>query len=294
MKKRKTKRNSTKRNGTKVIIFVLVLALILFLAARCLNKEEMPEGMLAVHFIDVGQGDCELIVTPDGQTMLIDAGIPESGEDIVSYISALGITEIDIFVATHYHEDHIGGSPQVFDAFEILSVLILECEVKTVCAKNLLKDIEEEKSEIVYAERGYEFELGEADFLTLSPEKITDGGGNDDSIVLRMQYGEARYIFTGDAEEKAEKEILSHYSKSELSSDLLKAGHHGSRTSTSDEFLAAVSPNIAIISCGEGNKYGHPHIETVEKLSMSVSYIYRTDVIGSIIILTDGEKIYKK
>lgn len=283
-----------KRNIIKAIVFVLVLALILFLIARCLGKEDMPEDMLAVHFIDVGQGDCELIVTPDGQTMLIDAGIPESGDDIVGYISALGIEEIDIFVATHYHEDHIGGSPQVFDAFEILSVLILDCEVKTVCAKNLLKDIEEEKSEITYARRGYEFELGEADFLTLSPEKITDGGGNDDSIVLRMEYGEARYIFTGDAEEKTEKEILSHYSKSELSADLLKVGHHGSRTSTSDKFLEALSPSIAVISCGEGNKYGHPHIETVEKLGMSVSFIYRTDVIGSIVILTDGEKIYKK
>ena len=283
-----------KRTIIKAIVFVLVLAVILFLIARCLSKENIPEGMLSVHFIDVGQGDCELIVTPDGQTMLIDAGIPESGDDIVSYISALGIKEIDIFVATHYHEDHIGGSPQIFDAFEILSVLILDGEVKTVCAKNLIKDIEEEESEIMYAKRGYEFELGEADFLTLSPEKITDGGGNDDSIVLRMEYGEARYIFTGDAEEETEKEILSYYPESELSADLLKVGHHGSRTSTSNNFLEAVAPNIAVISCGEGNSYGHPHIETVEKLGMSVSFIYRTDVIGSIIIVTDGEKIYKK
>ena len=288
------KNKKIKRNFTKITALLLVLAIIQLSIAGCVTKEKAPEDMLAVHFIDVGQGDCELIVTPDGQTMLIDAGIPESGDDIVGYISALGIEEIDIFVATHYHEDHIGGSPQVFDAFEILSVLILDCEVKTVCAKNLLKDIEEEKSEITYARRGYEFELGEADFLTLSPEKITDGGGNDDSIVLRMEYGEARYIFTGDAEEKTEKEILSHYSKSELSADLLKVGHHGSRTSTSDKFLEALSPSIAIISCGEGNKYGHPHIETVEKLGTSVSFIYRTDVIGSIVILTDGEKIYKK
>ncbi len=283
-----------KRNIIKAIIFVLVLALILFLIARCLSKEKMPEDMLAVHFIDVGQGDCELIVTPDGQTMLIDAGIPESGDDIVSYISELGIEEIDIFVATHYHEDHIGGSPQVFDAFEILSVLILDCEVKTVCAKNLIKDIKEEKSEIMYARRGYEFELGKADFLTLSPDKITDNGGNDDSIVLRMEYGEARYIFTGDAEEETEKEILSYYDKSELSADLLKVGHHGSRTSTSDKFLEALSPNIAVISCGQGNSYGHPHIETVEKLSTAVSFIYRTDILGSIVIVTDGEKIYRK
>ena len=201
--------------GVKFMASLLALVIITFSFAGCFAQENLSDGMLTVHFIDVGQGDCELIVTPDGQTMLIDAGIPESGDDIVSYISALGIKEIDIFVATHYHEDHIGGSSQVFDAFEILSVLILDCEVKTVCAKNLLTDIEEEESEIMYAERGYEFELGGADFLALSPEKITDSGGNDDSIVLRMEYGEARYIFTGDAEEKTEKEIISNLQKIE-------------------------------------------------------------------------------
>ena len=276
----------------KALALMLALVMISVSFVGCFAKEETSEELLYVHFIDVGQGDCELIVTPDGQTVLIDAGIPESGESIVSYISSLGITEIDIFVASHYHQDHIGGSPDVFEAFDVLSVLILDCTVTSACAKNLLKDIEQEKSEVFYAKRGYEFELGEVEFLTLSPEKISDKGGNDDSIVLRMQYGGARYIFTGDAEEKTEKEILSHYDKSELSSDLLKVGHHGSRTSTSNDFLAAVAPNIAVISCGKGNSYGHPHYETVEKLSASVSFIYRTDVIGSVVIVTDGEKIY--
>ncbi len=286
--------NNTKITFTRLAAFALALIMISVCFVGCFAQETVAEDTLEVHFIDVGQGDCELIVTPDGQVMLIDAGIPESGKSIVSYISALGINEIDIFVASHYHEDHIGGSPDVFEAFEILSVLILDCEVTTVCAKNLLKDIEEEKSEIIYAKRGYEFELGEADFLTLSPEKITDKGGNDDSIVLRMEYGEARYIFTGDAEEKTEKDILSYYDSSELSADLLKVGHHGSRTSTSDEFLSTVAPNVAVISCGNGNSYGHPHIETVEKLGASVNFIYRTDVVGSVVIVTDGQKIYLK
>ena len=288
------KNREFKRQFIKITALALALVMISICFVGCLAQSTLPEDMLAVHFIDVGQGDCELIVTPDGEVMLIDAGVPESGESIVSYISSLGINEIDIFVASHYHEDHIGGSPDVFEAFEILSVLILDCEVKSACARNLLIDIENEKSEIVYAKRGYAFELGDADFLTLSPEKITDKGGNDDSIVLRMEYGGARYIFTGDAEEKTEKDILACYDKSELSCDILKVGHHGSRTSTCDEFLEALSPSIAVISCGEGNSYGHPHYETVEKLGASVSFIYRTDIVGSVVIVTDGEKLYRK
>ncbi len=282
-----------KKPFVKITSLLLVLSVLFFSFSACKNEKSETDGKLAVHFIDVGQGDCSLIVTPSGETMLIDAGIPESGDAIVSYISALGIKEIDIFVATHYHEDHIGASEDVFDAFEIVSVLILDCEVRTVCAKKLLDDIKEEKSEIKYARRGYEFELGEADFLTLSPDKITDKGGNDDSIILRMEYGEARYIFTGDAEEEAEEAVLSYYGKNDLSADLLKVGHHGSRTSTSNDFFKAVSPNVAIISCGTGNSYGHPHIETIEKLGARVNFIYRTDVHGNIVIFTDGKKIYK-
>ncbi len=280
----------TGRRFTSALIAISLVCISLF---GCQSKKSAAaEEMLAVHFIDVGQGDCELITTPSGETMLIDAGVPEAGDDIVSYITELGIKEIDVFVATHYHEDHIGGSPDVFEAFDILSVLILDCEVKTACAKKLLNNIEKEESEVVYAERGYEFLLGDAEFLTLSPEKITDKGGNEDSIILRMEYGDSRYIFTGDAEKEAEESVLEAYSENELSADLLKIGHHGSRTSTTDAFLKAVAPSVAIISCGEGNSYGHPHTETVEKLVASVENIYRTDVLGTVVILTDGKGIY--
>ena len=276
----------------RISALALVLCFLFVALLGCQSKSTKDKEMLAVHFIDVGQGDCELITTPTGETMLIDAGVPEAGDDIVSYITGLGIKEIDIFVASHYHEDHIGGSPDVFEAFDILSVLILDCEVTTSCAKKLINNIEKEESEVVYAERGYEFSLGAAEFLTLSPEKITDKGGNDDSIILRMEYGDARYIFTGDAEKEAEESVLEDYSENELSADLLKIGHHGSRTSTTDVFLKAISPNIAVISCGKGNSYGHPHTETVEKLVASVENIYRTDVLGTIVIHTDGKGIY--
>lgn len=280
-------------------LHVRLSAMLLSVAFVCLSLVSCSkpntatyEDMLSVHFLDVGQGDCELITAPTGETMLIDAGVPEAGDDIVDYITSLGIVEIDVFVASHYHADHIGGSSEVFEAFEIESVLIIDCEATTSTAKRLKRDIENEGCEIVYAERGYEFSLGEAEFLTLSPRKITDGGGNNDSIILRMEYRGARYIFTGDAEEKAEQGVLSYYDRSELSADLLKVGHHGSRTSTSDEFLKAVSPSVAVISCGRGNSYGHPHTETVEKLSATVGTLYRTDLVGTVVLFTDGKGIY--
>lgn len=287
-----------KKTGTahRLISLLLVLSLICITLFGCVQQGEAKVitagGMLAVHFIDVGQGDCELIVAPTGETMLIDAGISSSGDDIVDYISELGITEIDVFVATHYHADHIGGSPDVFEAFDILSVLILDCEVSTATARKLKSDIEKEGSEIIYAERGLSLELGDVDFLTISPKSITDGGGNNDSIMLRMQYGDSRYIFTGDAEKEAEEDVLDYYDKEDLSADLLKVGHHGSSTSTSTAFLSTVSPSVAVISCGVGNSYGHPHTKTLDKLLKSAKYVYRTDVEGDIVIMTDGKSIY--
>lgn len=274
------------------IAFAFILLIILPALFGCSAPKSSEADLMSVHFIDVGQGDCELVITPNGETMLIDAGVPDAGDDVVSYISSLGISEIDVFVASHYHEDHIGGSHDVFKAFDILSVLMLDTEVTTSCAKKLLDDVKEEESEVFYAKRGYEFSLGEAELLVLSPEKITDNGGNDDSIVLRMQYKDARYIFTGDAEKDAEEDMLSFYDVTELSCDVLKLGHHGSRTSTTDEFISAADPSIAVISCANGNSYGHPHKETLERVGARVAHIYRTDVFGSVVIVTDGYRIY--
>ncbi len=282
------------KNSVKRLVSVIaVLALLSSCLFGCsFFGEEEGESLLSVHFIDVGQGDCELVISPSGETMLIDAGKTEAGDEVVSYISSLGISEIDIFVASHYHEDHIGGSHDVFEAFEIEEALILDCEVTTSCARKLIEDIEKEKCDVSYAKRGYEFDLGDARVLTMSPEKISDKGGNNDSIVLRVEYKSSRYLFTGDAEEAVEREMLDFYSQKELSCDLLKLGHHGSSTSSSQEFLDTCAPNIAVISCGEGNSYGHPHKETLEKMKKTVKSLYRTDIDGDIVITTDGHKFY--
>lgn len=285
--------------------FASILATLLILASFVSCKEEDPEirvpggedgeGPLEVHFIYVGQGDSELIITPTGDTILIDAGLPEAGHKVVKYLQDVGVDDIDLFVASHYDGDHIGGSHSVFIEYEVHAVLMLDCDKNTSTAKRFKNDVSSEGSKIIYAERGYEFSYGFVEFLVMSPEKITDGGGNDDSIILRMDYGEARYLFTGDAEKKSERAALDFYSTEDLSSDVLKVGHHGSNTSSTADFLAAVSPDMAVISCGKGNSYGHPHAPTMNRLKVKVKAenILRIDILGSVVIMTNGKDIYK-
>ena len=255
----------------------------------------IPGSELEVHFIDVGQGDSELIVTPTGDTVLIDAGVSKAGYKVVKYLQDLGVDDIDLFVATHYDSDHIGGSHDVFNVYDVKNVMMLDAEKDTATVRRFKEDVENEESEIIYAERGYEFSYGSVEFLVMSPEKADDGGNND-SIVLRMDYGESRYLFTGDAEKKAEREMIEFYGADALDSDVLKVGHHGSNTSSSPDFLSAVSPEIAVISCETGNSYGHPHTITLTRLQavLSEENIFRIDILGSVVIVTDGKAIYKK
>ncbi|MBE6618762.1 MAG: MBL fold metallo-hydrolase [Ruminococcaceae bacterium] len=280
-------------------LFAVLLVLASFVGCE---REKEPEIWvpsddlpLEVHFIDVGQGDSQLIITPTGDTILIDAGLPEAGYKVVKYLQDIGVGDIDLFVASHYDGDHIGGSHDVFNEFIIHAVLMLDCDKNTSTAKRFKTDVKSEGSEIIYAVRGYEFSYGNVEFLVMSPEKITDDGGNDDSIILRMEYGESSYLFTGDAEKKSERAAVDFYGADGLSSDVLKVGHHGSYTSSTSEFLNAVSPEIAVISCGKGNSYGHPHTSTMNRLKVKIKAenILRIDIMGTVVIMTDGKEIYR-
>ncbi len=290
-----------KKEALFVRISALLLSFLLVFASfvGCESEEKpeisIPGSELEVHFIDVGQGDSELIVTPTGDTVLIDAGVSKAGYKVVKYLQDLGVDDIDLFVATHYDSDHIGGSHDVFNVYDVKSVMMLDAEKDTATVRRFKEDVENEESEIIYAERGYEFSYGSVEFLVMSPEKADDGGNND-SIVLRMDYGESRYLFTGDAEKKAEREMIEFYGADGLDSDVLKVGHHGSNTSSSPDFLSAVSPEIAVISCETGNSYGHPHTITLTRLKavLSEENIFRIDILGSVVIVTDGKAIYKK
>lgn len=254
-------------------------------------QAEVPDGEIAVHFIDVGQGDSELIMTSDGKTMLIDAGTPDSRSVLTEYLKNQGVKKIDYFVLTHPHADHIGGAAAVLDAFDVVNVIMTDVQTTTSTYKKVLQKIDEKECGVIFAEAGKEYSLGEAKFTLLGPVSDYSDDLNNTSIVLRLTFGKTSFMFTGDAEKKAEQDMLAKFPASYFRADVLKLGHHGSSTSTSDEWFFAVSPEYAVISCGKNNDYGHPHRETLSLLKKNGTTYFRTDTDGSIVMSSDGESV---
>lgn len=246
---------------------------------------------LTVHYIDVGQGDAEMVVSPNGDVMLIDAG-PNSSEDkLCEYISLCGVKTIKYLVLTHPHEDHIGGADKVINSFKVENVIMPDVTSGASTYKRTLEAIEKQNCNLIIANPKDQYTLDTAVFTILGPIEIDKSDLNNCSIVMRLDFGKDSFIFTADAEAKSEKLMLSELPESYFKADVLKVGHHGSSTSTSDEFLKAISPSAAVISCGKDNEYGHPHSETVKKLDkMNVKY-YRTDILGTVKITSDGENL---
>ncbi len=249
---------------------------------------EKPAANLKVHFIDVGQGDCILI--EDGTSaMLIDAGNPENGPDIVSYIKNLGIEKLNFVLATHPHADHIGGMADVINAFDVEKIIMPKATHTTRTFENLLLTIQNKGLKITAPIPGTEYKLGNASFTILAPNSSSYTNLNDYSVVVRLTYGSTSFLFTGDAEQTSEKEILA--KGYNIKSDVLKVGHHGSKTSTTTRFLDAVSPRYAVMCVGANNQYGHPAPETLSKLAERGIKVYRTDEAGTIIATSDGKSI---
>lgn len=251
-------------------------------------------GVLKVHFIDVGQGD-SIFIQSGTETMLIDAGTNEGGPVVTAYLQALGITKLSYLIGTHPHEDHIGGLDDVIRAFDIGTVIMPDVSHTTRTYEDVLDALLEKELRVVKPNPGDTYSLGEADFTILSPDAdiagqaAKDGDLNNLSVGIRLAFGSNAFVMCGDAEAPSEKAIVE--SGLSLKADVLKLGHHGSSTSTCDEFLQAVSPSYAVISCGTDNSYGHPHKETMEKLAVSGISVYRTDEQGTLIATSDGSQI---
>lgn len=242
-----------------------------------------PSGELTLTMIDVGQADSFLLVQ-DGKTMLVDCGTRSTGEDVVKYLNEQGITRLDYVIGTHPHDDHMGGMYDVITNFEIGKIIMPEVEVGKVTTNwyvKLMQEIKQGAYELEYAKLGAVYDLGEANFKIIGPIENDESNLNNYSIVLKVTFGDMDVIMTGDAETKVEKAIME--SGETLGAEILKVGHHGSDTSSSDEFLDAVSPIYALISAKVGNKYEHPIKSTMQKLEKRKIEVYRTDENGTVV-----------
>ena len=251
------------------------------------NVNNLDSDEMKVHFIDVGQGDSVFIELPNTKTMLIDAAEKEYADRITNYIYSCGYNTLDYVVATHPHSDHIGGMADVISAFNVENVILSPATHTTKTYTNMLKAIDDSGAKVKIGVAGTEiFSDGDLSAVVIAPVTEDYSDLNNSSVMVMLTYGNNKFLFTGDAENSEENTITA-----DIDCDVLKVGHHGSSTSTSRAFLTAASPEYAVISCGMGNSYGHPHTETLDRLKDAGVKIYRTDLQGDIIMTCDGEKI---
>jgi len=305
------KRKRYEKIDPKAVLIILLIILIIYIASILIDsmrsKNNGPEatdsqslsgathssgelGEIEYHFIDVGQGDATLIRTPEGD-ILIDAGENSAEEELKAYLDLCGVDVLYYAIFTHPDSDHIGGADMVLEEYEVLNVIKPEFEKTTKVYNAMMDAIAAEGCKVYNALPGETYSLGEFDMFVFGPDPANkELDSNNSSIVLKAIWGKTTAMLTGDAEKPAEESILRTYSGAELGAMLLKMGHHGSRTSSTDAWLAAVKPSIAIISCGKDNSYGHPHAEALARIKPYVGeLIYRTDLLGSIVFVSDGE-----
>ncbi len=248
----------------------------------------MQQGTLEVHFLDVGQGDCTLLVC-DGETMLIDAGDNDKGTYVQNYLQKQGIADLDYVIGTHPDADHIGGLDVVIYKFDCGTIFLPDVENDTATYRDVLSAIESRQYRITNPTVGQTFSLGSAAVTIVAPNRDYGSELNDWSVGVLVQNGENRFLFTGDAGEAAEADMLQN--GIDLSADVYKVAHHGSNTATADAFLQAVNPDYAVISVGADNSYGHPQAEVLNRLREYGCSVFRTDEQGTIVAKSDGKTI---
>lgn len=250
--------------------------------------EPAIEPGLSVHFIDVGQADCALIEC-DNCFALIDGGNTLDGPTVVKYLQQQGVQRLHLVVGTHPHEDHIGGLPDVLEAFPADNIWSSYLPYRNANVYAFTEAAEAQGRQLQYPEPGFTFRLGSANITVLGPVHTNYEDVNNQSLVLMVEYQRIRFLFTGDMERDAEIDLLD--SGADVKADVLKVGHHGSYSSTSYRFLREVAPTYAVISVGAANDYGHPHDEPMSRLRDAKVTIYRTDKMYTVVAVTDGEQI---
>ena len=268
----------------RIVSFVLALLLLPAIASADME----------VHFLDVGQGDCAVVIC-DGEAMVIDGGPKAAAGTVYRYIrEELGLKHIDYVVSTHPHADHVYGLSAVLNAApaDLLLTPVLTWDSKAV--EDVMKYAARQGTVISVPEEGDVMMLGGARVTVVHcwPEAVEAGRTNDCSVVLRVEYGQTAFLFTGDAEDWSEYMMMD--SGVNLKADVLKVSHHGSGTATTAEFLRAVRPAFAVISVGKGNPYGHPHGEVLRRLQAAGCRVLRTDVMGTVRFCSDGKNVQLK
>lgn len=270
--------------------------MLLFMSTSCSVNvstdaaKESEHEELRVHFIDVGQADCILIELPTDEEVLIDAGNREDAEVILNYLDELDIEDIEYFILTHPHEDHIGSAPDVLNNYAVDKIYMPDVPADSQIFKDTIQAIQNEDAELIKSKAGTSIIDSEnLSIEVLAPNSMWYSEMNEYSLVTRLVYGSTSFLFTGDAESVSELEMIK--AGYEIDSDLLKVGHHGGETSTSQLFLNVVTPKYAVISVGKDNSYGHPHYEALNRLDAAGADVYRTDEMGSIIASSNGLQI---
>ncbi|MEK7352931.1 MAG: ComEC/Rec2 family competence protein [Chloroflexota bacterium] len=274
----------------------LLLLIILLLIAGCSRASRAPASQpsptlpptipeVKVHFVDVGQGDGIWVETWEGKNMVIDGGGRRAGFD--RYLSQHKVKAVDALVSTNPDADHIGGLIEVLKSISVKEVWLSGQENTTVTFEDYVNAITKSGATVHKARRGDRFNLGSVAVDVLHPIDPFFSGRNNNSVVLKLKFGDISFLFAGDAEKEAESSMIA--ARLPLESTILKLGHHGSRTSTSAPFLAAVKPQVAVYQAGVRNQFGHPHPETIKALNAAGIRILGTDVHGAIVISTDGK-----
>ena len=298
----------TSKKGKKSLISVLIIAILvigsmlisdgkwddIFEKLGVTDSLSSSAGM-SVHFVDVGQGDCTIIQSKDG-VILIDSGEADKSQTVINYLRNLGVETLDYCIVTHPHTDHIGSMAAVISEFRAEKLIMPELSEINIPTTRTFEDFllcaEENADEVIAAEAGYTYSMGEVDISILGPCSQNEDLNNM-SVVAKVEYGDAAFLITGDCSFAEEDDIMDNY-YNELSCDVLKVAHHGSAGSTSVDWLEAVEPEISVISVGEGNSYGHPKQKVLDNLEDFGSACYRTDIMGTIVFETDGKSIALK
>lgn len=258
---------------------------------------DVVDGTIELHVIDVGQADAILIRAEEGN-ILFDAGDLDTKNGLKNYLKNIGVSEIEYAVFTHPHADHIGGADVVLQNFDVHNVIMPVTDdgdtPTTAVYERMIAAIEANDTiNAIAAEPGAEYSVGDVKMKILAPNSDNYSDLNNYSVAVRVDFGATSFMLTGDAEDVSEAEMLGKFPASELKCTFYKAAHHGASESNTAEFLAAVSPEIIAISCGKDNSYGHPHSEAMERFEATGAEIYRTDLLGTLVFVSDGTTLTK-